>query len=64
MYFAAQIEQKRFLNHLLKALNHKISIEISQFIFILYQILNLTMLKLNLCKIQQTINDSPASAQS
>ena len=42
----SKIEKKRFLNHLLKALNNKISIETSQFMLILYLKLSFTFIQI------------------
>ena len=56
---------KEILKPLIKGLNSQnTNRNHSVFFHFIYQILNLTMFKLNLSKIQQTINDSPASAQS
>ena len=58
------MEKKQFLYYLLKASNHKISIETSQFMLILYLKLSLTSFKHKIQQKQRTLYKSYASAQS
>ena len=55
------MEKKRFLNHLLKALNNKISIETSQFMLILNLKLRLTSFKQKFPQKQLTLQNLYAS---
>ena len=64
MSIDSKMEKSIFFNHLLKVLNHKISIETSQFMLNLYLKLSLTSFKNKFQQKQLALYKSSASAQS